>query len=241
MKISGFLEGSFQDYEGRLCSVIFAPGCNLKCPACHAASLLSGGENYTEEEILKRLSRRINAISRVVITGGEPTLQPDLAEFARQLKNEGLLVKLDTNGTNPRTIFDLSHILDYVAMDVKGPRELYPTTSGIPDINLTAIERSMKIAQNFSGYEFRTTVAPVEREQGTINFMTAPEIAGTARWIRETTGNNSHKYYLQPFVPRRGELINPKFEEFPETPMSLLEEAKLAAIKYLPNTKIRGR
>lgn len=239
MQIRNFLKESFINYPDKISSVVFVPGCNLRCSACHARHLLEPGKNKTEEEFFKYLNSRKGWIEAVVLCGGEPNLQPDLAEFARRLKSEGLLVKLDTNGINPEVLSGLNSVVDYVAMDVKGTRELYAQITGVSKSDLNAIEKSMKIVQNFPAYEFRTTVVPVEREPGKIECMTVPEIAGIARWIRETTGNNFHRYYLQPFVPKKGGLINHEFEELPETTPQLLKEAKLAAITYLPNTLIR--
>ena len=240
MQIRNFLKESFIDYPGKISSVVFVPGCNLRCSACYARHLLEPGENRTEEEFFEFLHSRKGWIESVVLCGGEPTLQPDLAEFTRKLKKEGLLVKLDTNGTNPQALSGLNSVVDYVAMDVKAPGNLYSAVTGHSNFDFERIEQSMRIVSKFPGYEFRTTVCPVRRTNGKINFMTASEISNIARWIFVATGRNSHTYFLQPFVPKKEELVDPRFEEFPETSRQFLEEARAKAVNYLPHTFIRG-
>lgn len=239
MRIREFLKESFVDYAGKISAVVFSPDCNYKCPACHAMVLLTSNGKRSEEEFFDYLDSKKGWIDGIVLGGGEPTLEPGLADFARKLKERGLAVKLDTNGSNPEVLLELKRegIIDYVAMDVKAPRELYETITGISGINLQNIEESLQIVSEFPDYEFRTTIAPIIRKE--IDFMTPKEVGDIAEWIVEVTGDSAHRYYLQPFVPRQGELINPRLEEFPETPKDLMEKAHREAIKYLSNCKIR--
>ena len=239
MRIREFLKESFIDYPGRISAVVFSPACNYKCPACHAKPLLTSNGNKSEKEFFDYLDSRKGWIEGVVLCGGEPTLEPGLANFARKLKERGLAVKLDTNGSNPEVLSELKKegIIDYVAMDVKSPRELYGTITGISGINPKNIEESLQIVSEFPDYEFRTTIVPIIRKE--IDFMTSKEVGNIAKWIIEVTGDSTHKYYLQPFVPRQGELIDSRLEEFPETPKDLMEKAHREAIKYLSNCKIR--
>ncbi len=242
MKIGSFREGSFQDYEGGLCSVLFTVGCNYSCPACHARNLLEGKACYNEETLLNRLERKKDYIKWIVISGGEPTMQPDLKYFIKKIKERGLAVKLDTNGNNFAILEELREekLVDYVAMDVKGPPQLYPQLVGREFLDQRDdYQKSIAITTGFSGYEFRTTVVPVFRENGEASFMTVEEIVETAKLIYDCTGINSHKYFLQPFVPRDGGLIDSRLEKFPETPRELLEAGKEAAREYLPNCEIR--
>ena len=139
MQIKGFLETSFVDWTGKICSVVFAPGCNFRCPFCHNHELVLQPhrfETVPEEYVLDRLSTFRGWIDGVCITGGEPTLQPDLKDFIRRLKKTGFEVKLDSNGTRPEVLTELAEegLLDYVAMDVKGPLNHidYSRASGVP-------------------------------------------------------------------------------------------------------------
>lgn len=239
MRIREFLKESFIDYPGKISAVVFSPGCDYKCPACHVRHLLSPGEDKEEKEFFDYLDSRKGWIQAVVLCGGEPTLQPDLTGFVRKLKQRGLAVKLDTNGNHPQVLKKLyeKDLIDYIAMDVKAPRESYETVTGISGVNLQNIEESLQIVSEFPDYEFRTTIVPIIRKE--IDFMTPKEVGDIAKWVVEVTGDSAHRYYLQPFVPRRGELINPQLEEFPETPKDLMERAHREAIKYLSNCKIR--
>lgn len=239
MRIREFLKESFIDYPGKISAVVFSPDCNYKCPACHVRHLLNPGEDKEEKEFFDYLDSRKGWIEGIVLGGGEPTLQPDLAEFVRKLKEKGLAVKLDTNGSNPEVLKKLreENLIDYVAMDVKAPKELYKAVTGVSGINLKNIEESFQIIKEFPAYEFRTTIAPIIREE--IDFMTPKEVGDIAKWIVKITGDSAHRYYLQPFVPRQGELIDPRLEEFPETSKDLMEKAQREAIKYLSNCKIR--
>lgn len=242
MQIRNFLTESFVDYPGKIASVVFSPGCNYKCPSCHAKHLLEEGENIQEEDFFKNLDSRKDWIEAVVLCGGEPTLQRDLKQFIRKLKQRGLAVKLDTNGNNPWVLQELKEegLLDYVAMDVKGPPQLYSQLVGRKFLDPRYdYSKGMTITSAFPDYEFRTTIAPVDRGVEGISFMTVEEIVETAKLIYECTWKSSHKYYLQPFVPREGGLIDSRLEDFPETPKNLLEEMKEEVIKYLPNCQIR--
>jgi len=165
VRIAGIEKNSFVDYPGRLAAVFFTPGCNWRCFYCHNRSLLgpqSGRTWLDAEAALAWLDERRGWLDAVVITGGEPTLQPDLAEFVRTVRAKGFLVKLDTNGTRPdvlRTLLD-EGLLDYVAMDVKAPIEKYETFCGVP-VDHRAVNESIDLLMASEiQYEFRTTVAP---------------------------------------------------------------------------------
>jgi pyruvate formate lyase activating enzyme len=240
MKIVGWRKVSFIDYPGKISTMIFTSGCNYQCPACHAKHLVENInlQGISEEEIFKYLDSRKGKINAVVICGGEPTLQEGLKDFCEKLKEKGIFVKLDTNGNDYIALRNLLEIVDYVAMDIKGPKNLYPNLTG-RNINLDEVEKGIFVVSKFPDYEFRTTVAPVIREDGEISFITIKEACDIAKWIVEITKGNNHKYFLQPFVPRKGELIDSRLEEFPETPKELLEEMKKEVRKYLPNCEIR--
>lgn len=191
MRIAGLTKLSTVDYPGKLCAVVFVPGCNMRCWYCHNRALFSGPVPLIpQQEALGYLKRRANLLEGVVLTGGEPTLRPDLAAFAAQCKAFGYSVKLDTNGTQPRVLESLLRrkLLDYVAMDVKAPEALYDATC-CAAVSLADIRRSIALLMD-SGveYEFRTTFAPTLKKEDILAI--APMIAGAKR------------YFLQQYRPR---------------------------------------
>lgn len=244
MKIKAFSKESAIDYPKKLSVVVFSPGCNFKCPACYSKDTVYGNEGVDEREFFDYIDSRKGWVDGVVLCGGEPTLQLDLANFARKIKEKGFAVKLDTNGSNYGTLQNLleKKIIDYVAMDVKGPPYLYEKIVGkVIDIR-DNVEKGMSIVTQFPDYEFRTTVVPINRtnngKEG-ISFMSIEEAVDMAQWIVKLTGCDKHKHYLQPFVPRKGELIDSRFEEFSETPVELLDGMQKEISKYLPNCRVR--
>lgn len=245
MKIASIIPESTIDYPGRLGPLIFTQGCNYRCGFCHNPFFVSLDKEGLRNEDVGRFVRDIKLKARdrwytgVCISGGEPTLQKDLEFFVRGLKELGLDVKLDTNGSNPSALSDLlnKELVDYVAMDVKAPKKLYNLVAG-KEINLENVEESMRIIQNFPDYEFRTTIVPVERD-GKIDWLGVSEAGEIAKWIVEITGRNNHRYFLQKFVPREGGLMNSNLERFSETPDKLLQEIHEKASKYLYNSVIR--
>ena len=165
MEIHGFIKTTLLDYPGHLAATIFTGKCNFRCPFCHNKDLVLHSKSLPfldSKEILHYLKRRVGILDGVCITGGEPTLQPDLEDFIRQIKELGLLIKLDTNGYRPVVLQSLidQKLVDYVAMDIKNSFSKYSITCGISDINLSQIEESIHILlQNQVPYEFRTTIS----------------------------------------------------------------------------------
>jgi pyruvate formate lyase activating enzyme len=162
MKIGGFQKFSLLDYPGQLAAIVFTQGCNFRCPYCHNPQLVDPerfGKCLDTDKILDFLISRVGKLGAVSITGGEPTIQPNLIPFLAKLKKHGYLVKLDTNGSRPDVIKELSEqgLVDYWAMDIKAPEDLYPllTRSTIPVDNIL---KSMEILRHSRReYEFRTT------------------------------------------------------------------------------------
>jgi len=166
-EIKGFLETSFVDWPGKICSVLFLPYCNFRCPYCHNHPLVFHPERYSSipfDDILTRLLSFRDWIDGVCITGGEPTLHVDLPFLIRKIKERGFLVKLDTNGSNPQMLENLIEAgqIEFVSMDVKAPLDpfSYRRLTGIP-IDLNLILRSIEIIKKEKvDYEFRMTVVP---------------------------------------------------------------------------------
>lgn len=241
MKIGAALGFNLIDYPGKIAAVAFAPGCNYSCPHCHAKPILGTAAPINEEDFFSYLTTVRDWVSGVVVCGGEPTLQPDLVAFIRRLREANLAVKLDTNGSNPAVLAQLlaENLVDYVAMDIKGPRHLWPNLTANPGAENGMLE-SMRLVTKFPTYEFRTTIAPVLRGGEDISFLTVPEMAAAAKMMVEVTGCNTHKYYVQKFVPRKDGLIDARLEAFPETPVQLLQDIHAEVLKYIPNTQLRG-
>jgi len=250
MKIAGFIKESFIDYPGKMASIIFTAGCNYSCPSCHAKKIVNP-ENYIEESaVIDYIKKRKNFIKGLVICGGEPTKQWGLENFLEEVKQElGLPVKLDTNGSNYVKINSLieKNLVDYIAMDVKGPLSIYRLLAGVSVDRRDGLMKGISMVSQAKDYEFRTTICPVIREKGEINFMTPEEIEETAKMIYEYSGGESnHKYFLQKFVARsKEEMIDERLAkenlpaELQETPQELLIEMQKRAVKILPNCKIR--
>lgn len=163
MNIAGLQKMTLLDYPGKVACTVFLGGCNFRCPFCHNSSLLSASapEEMTPEQLLSFLKKRQGLLDGVCITGGEPTLSPDLGNLLEQIKALDFSVKLDTNGTNPRMLKELvrAGLIDYVAMDIKNSPRRYPQTAGIPGLAMEKIEESMAFLLTGSlEYEFRTTV-----------------------------------------------------------------------------------
>lgn len=241
MKIGAALEFNLIDYPGRIAAVAFTPGCNYRCPHCHAKPLVDGGTPPVDEkDFFDYLGTVKDWVNGVAICGGEPTLQPDLVPFIEELRARDLKVKLDTNGSSPEVLSRLlaDKLVDYVAMDVKGPERLWAAAAGVPGC-AEKVKESMRLAASFPEYEFRTTVTPVVRD-GEISFLTVPEMAEAAALIAENTGSKYHRYFVQKFVPRKGGLLDPRLEAFPETPPQLLRDIHAEVVKILPKTEVRG-
>jgi len=166
MKIGGLQPVTASDFPGRMAAIVFTQGCNFHCPFCHNSSLLpmEADSLIRESEIFNFLQRRRNLLDGMVISGGEPCLQDDLAGFCRKVRDMGFDVKLDTNGSRPEVIEELlaENLVDFIAMDIKAPltrlRELTGRSSHGPQIS-----RSISlIAESGVDHLFRTTdVAPL--------------------------------------------------------------------------------
>lgn len=203
MRIGGLEKFSLIDYPGKTCAVVFTQGCNFRCPYCHNPELVKSElffESIPEEDVLEFLGRREGRLDGVTVTGGEPTLQPNLIKFLQRLKNMNFSVKLDTNGTRPEVLekaLDLN-LLDFIAMDIKAPPDLYEKIV-CSQTDLGRIMRSIElILQSGVPYQFRTTfvrslLSPENREQ-------------IAHWM----AGKAHVF--QPFVATK--LLNPELAQF---------------------------
>ncbi len=164
MKIAGLQKLSLVDYPGYLSSVIFVQGCNFRCGYCQNPDLVTLEKNFdcSEKEIFDYISRRKGLVEGVVITGGEPAIYADLPDIIKRLKDTGVLVKLDTNGSNPAQLEELflAGLLDYVALDIKTSLSKYDLVAGPENIARIIPESINKIMRSSIPYEFRTTCVP---------------------------------------------------------------------------------
>ena len=165
MIIKGLQKLTLLDFPDKMACTLFTFGCNFRCPFCHNASLVladrADDSVMPEEEFFTFLSRRRGMLEGVCITGGEPTLQPDLEDFISRIKDMGYAVKLDTNGYRPAVLRRLveAGLLDYVAMDIKNSLPRYGETVGIARFDTAPIEESMDyLMEGRVPFEFRTTL-----------------------------------------------------------------------------------
>ena len=226
MKINGLLKLTLLDFPGHTACTVFFGGCNFRCPFCHNATLVRGeGENITEEEFFKFLSKRQGLLDGVCITGGEPLLQRDIADFMRKIKEMGFEVKLDTNGSFPEKLQELcsAGLVDYVAMDIKSSLEGYSRAAGV-SVNTEKIRESVNfLVGGTVDYEFRTTVAK--------GAVLPSDMEGIGELI-----SGAKRYFLQGFVDS-GDILGEGCGAYTQEEMSDM----LATVKkYVPVAELRG-
>ena len=230
MIIGGLQKLTLIDYPGKLAATVFFTGCNFRCPWCYSSELvlpekIKEQQKISEKELFSFLKERKRLLEGVVICGGEPTINRDLPKFIKRIKELGYFVKLDTNGSNPKMLKKLikNELVDYVAMDVKLPKEKYPK---ILKAKVDDIEESIKILkQNKVDFEFRTTVIPTVLEK--------KDILKIAKWIM----GPKVKYYLQNF--RAEKTIDPKFEKVKPYPDKYLLNIQKAISPFFESCEIR--
>ena len=229
MQIHGLNKTTLLDYPEHVAATVFTGGCNFCCPFCHNGDLVLHAKEYptiSEEEVLTFLQKRKNILSGVCITGGEPTLQPDLPEFIGKMKDMGYLVKLDTNGYRPEVLRKLleANLLDYVAMDIKNSKEKYDTTVGKGNLDIKRIEDSVSILlEGRISYEFRTTVV---RE-----LHTSEDFEAIGSWIQGTGA-----YFLQSYRDNEN-VIQKGFSAYSKEE---LESFVNLLKKYVTRVELRG-
>lgn len=192
MRINGIEKLSLVDFEGKMACTVFCGGCNFRCPFCHNSALVfdNNADTIDEEEIFAYLRRRKKILDAVVVSGGEPTLDPDLKNFIGKIKELGYLIKLDTNGFRPSVLKDLvnSSLVDYVAMDIKSSLSGYSMATGIDGLDTEKICESVRfLMEDHVDYEFRTTLVYEIHDKSDIEEM--------ALWLK-----GAKRLFLQHFV-----------------------------------------
>lgn len=214
MFIKGIQKVTLLDYPGKVACTFFTAGCNMRCPFCQNASLVThiDEENIPLEEALAFLKERVGKLDAVCISGGEPCVQPDLKSFLRKVKELGFLIKLDTNGSKPLVVQELVHegLIDYVAMDVKNVWEKYSLTSGSTGFVDEIKQTITFLKESGLPHEFRTTVV---RE-----FHTKEDLVSLAKILAPSN------FYLQQFR-LSDDVINPNLHAYEKEEMQEILDA----------------
>ncbi len=229
MRIAGFVKTSMVDYPGNIVSTIFLSGCNFRCPYCHNPCVVNGSsEAFSEDDVLGHLRFRKGLIDGVCVSGGEPTIHADLIDFLRKIKSLGLLVKLDTNGSNPemlRRILD-EKLADYIAMDVKSSFDRYHEACGV-QIDMERISKSIAMIKNSNvEHEFRTTMVP--------RFFSKDDFEKVCKSLK-----GAHRFYIQQF-DNRNEMIDNEMKKEKLYPPSKMEDFLNLAKPYFDICGLRN-
>ena len=227
---AGLQKLTLLDFPGYVACTLFTKGCNMRCPFCHNALLVTDAQSqkmYKNEEILAFLRKRVGVLDGIAITGGEPTLMSGLGDFIKEARALGYKIKLDTNGTHPEVLERLigEGLLDYIAMDIKNCREKYGVTVGYDEsYDLRPIDRSIELLMGGKvDFEFRTTVSRT--------FHTESDIVKIGKWLA-----GQEKFYLQQFKDT-GNLIGEGICAYDTDEMKAL----LDTIRpFVPNAQLRG-
>lgn len=236
IEFKGWVRTSLIDYPGKIASVLFAGGCNFRCPMCHNGELVERSASLPSLDVAKvlaHLERRAGKLTGVVVSGGEPTLQPELPSFLARVREMGYAVKLDTNGYRPDVLRGLLtvRLLDAVALDVKAPPTKYPLLAGVPDLDPGAIGQSLAlIGAAQLPCEFRTTVVP--------GLLDADDIEAIARWIVDAGRGAASSYVLQQF--RGTTTLSPALNGAIPYPVAALEGMAARARRWVDDVRLRG-
>ena len=218
---------SLLDYQDRMSCVLFSKACNFRCPFCHnGLTVLESDETIPWEEVMNYLKLRKGMLDAVVVSGGEPTLLPGLVDKLKDIKSLGYEIKLDTNGTNPDLVeqYIKLGLIDYVAMDIKNSEEKYAITSGVKQVDMSAIKKSIKLLKEAGiAHEFRTTLVD--------EFHKLEDMDSLGSLIK-----GAKVLYLQKFVDRDGCIQRGLHEVNEET----ANKFKEILLKYVDKVELRG-
>jgi len=229
MKIYGLQKTTLLDYPGLVACTVFAGGCDFRCPFCHNAQLVAGPrpDVIGEDEFFSFLRRRRGLLDGVCVTGGEPLMQPDIADFLAHIRQLGYKIKLDTNGSYPERLRAVAGagLADFVAMDIKNSPAKYAATAGVPELDLEPVRESAAyLMEGHIPFEFRTTVV--------YPFHEAEDFIAVGEWLR-----GSEAYYLQQFTDS-GDLVQPDgLGAYASEAMRVFADT---VRPYIPHTFLRG-
>ena len=234
MQIGGLQKLTLIDYPGKLAAIVFLSACNFRCPFCYSSELvlpekIQNHPQIAEKEVFDFLKERRGLLEGVVLCGGEPTVHKELPDFIKKIRELGYLIKLDTNGSNPDALERLlkSKLIDYVAMDIKGPKERYSEIVGEQAGRkiAEAVQKSIDILKSGAvDYEFRSTIVPTIHAK--------EDVLAMANWIK-----GAKRYYLQNF--RQEKTLDPKFEKIKPYPQEWLIEVQKVITPFFEICQVR--
>ena len=231
MKIAGFIKTTLLDWEGKVACTIYLAGCDFRCPYCHNRDLVlhpGDVEAVDEAYVLEYIDENADFLDGVVISGGEPLLNDDIAELIKKLKALGMKIKVDTNGNHPDKLEDLigAGLIDFVAMDIKcSLNERYDIATDTKT-DVERIKKSIRIVMD-SGvdYEFRTTLAPI--------FVKESDIDSICKTIEGAKRYRLHQFRPKNTLDSSLSVLDP----YPESKvLNMAENAK----KYVKDVRVRG-
>jgi pyruvate formate lyase activating enzyme len=224
MKFSGLQKVSLIDYPNKVASVLFTPGCNLRCGFCHNWRIaVDPKPPFLQEAVaLEILESRKKYVDAVVVTGGEPCMHKELPKFLAKLKKRGFQVKLDTNGFYPEVLEQCLGHVDYVALDVKTSLEKYKLLGAKDTTGLLRTVEMLKMGK--VPYEFRTTLVP--------ELITAEDMTRICEVVK---GAKTHAF--QQFVPQ--DTLDKRFEGLKPYAPEVINEFAGAMKNYAENVILR--
>jgi len=236
MEFKGFQKTSLIEYPGKIVSVVFTAGCNFRCPFCQNPTLVLSPNtlpSVSSKEVVSHLISKRKWLDGLSITGGEPMIHQALSGLIDKVKEEGFLIAIETNGTNPQMLRDLiaDELIDYVALDIKAPLvwEKYKRAAGINDEDLfRKVKESVEVLLELKSdidYELRSTVVP--------GLIGEEDILAIARQIK-----GAKRYVLQQFLPRI--TLDKQYERLKPYSKEVLEKMRKRAERYVDICKIRG-
>jgi len=231
MLIGGLQKLTLIDYPGKVAATVFLIGCNFRCGFCQNPELVDADSfknqpQISEKEFFWFLDSEQGLIDGICITGGEPTINPDLIDFIKKIKQKGFLIKLDTNGSNPEILEKLikEKLIDFIAMDIKISLEKYEKAIGVK-VDLEKITKSVEIIKNSKiDYEFRTTAVP--------GIVDKDDIEKIGQWL-----DGVKKFVLQQFQNKK--VLDKEFEKLQPYSEDVLKEFKKILEKYIDKVELR--
>ncbi|MBN1273118.1 MAG: anaerobic ribonucleoside-triphosphate reductase activating protein [Candidatus Aminicenantes bacterium] len=230
VEIKGLEKFGPKDFPGHISSTVFLGGCNFRCPFCHNPELVLEPEklpSFPPDYFSTFLDSRKGWQEAVCFTGGEPLLNEDLDVLLHLVKERGLLVKLDTNGSFPKRLKRLiqEKLVDYVAMDVKAPLQRYREVTGVK-VDTGKLAESIDIIRDSApDYVFRTTVVP--------DLLTKKDILKVAELLK-----GASRYQLQQFLP--GKTIDSRYDSMDPYNREELENILEAVRPFFSQVVLEG-
>jgi pyruvate formate lyase activating enzyme len=229
MLVGEIIRNSNKDFPGHKAAVLYTIGCNFRCPYCHYSRFIDGAElpfTYNREQVFDYLEDWRNDLDGIVFSGGEATGHEELYSWITQARAMGYKIKLDTNGSSPEQLRQLlsENLLDYVAMDVKAPRDNYSAVCG-RKVDIEAIKTSIWLIKSSAvKHEFRTTAVP--------GLHTVRELKSIVSWIQ-----GGDHFVIQEFIS--SDTLDPQLRNRASFPRNTLERLRPYVEKRLKKYSVR--